>query len=537
MKVLKLIGIIVSVLLVLALIITVAEYIYLPERHESQVKTGIAQEQLPSGIETAVVFEHVNVIPMDSERVLERQTVIVEDNRISYIGTGDDIEIPSDAYVIDGKGRFLIPGLSDMHVHTYGNENDLLVYLANGITTIRTMGADPPNIIEWRDQIRAGTRVGPNMWVFWPMLENNNLWSEKHAEKATLGGQLWIHTPEEAEQLVAEMANLGVDGIKSHEVDSLEIYITLIESAAKHDLLFDGHATSNLTQRWAGGNNVKINLDTWDDFRAIEAPALAHLEELVKMVDLLDNTTCKASDESIQQIAQDAADDGLWVTTTVHLMRSIVDQGSNLEGTLAAMPEVKYVHPEVFETRSWGPGDNYYVKLGSKPQFLEYLTAQEKMLLALNESGALLMSGTDAPVPLMVPGFSLHDELETMADIGLSPYDVLRTSTYNPALYLGELEEFGTIEEGKRADLVLLEANPLEDITNTRQIAGVMVRGRYYSRADLDLMLEEVAKDYEAAETTQTVIEIAFPIVVVLLLISAGWIVVRRIRQGKTGQV
>jgi len=144
------------------------------------------------------------------------------------------------------------------------------------------------------------------------------------------------------------------------------------------------------------------------------------------------------------------------------------------------------------------------------------------------------MSGTDAPVPLMVPGFSLHDELETMADIGLSPYDVLRTSTYNPALYLGELEEFGTIEEGKRADLVLLEANPLEDITNTRQIAGVMVRGRYYSHADLDLMLEEVAKDYEAAETTQTVIEIAFPIVVVLLLISAGWIAVRRIRQGKT---
>jgi adenine deaminase len=115
-----------------------------------------------------------------------------------------------------------------------------------------------------------------------------------------------------------------------------------------------------------------------------------------------------------------------------------------------------------------------------------------------------------------------------MADVGLSPYDVLRTSTYNPALYLGELEEFGTAEAGKRADLVLLEGNPLEDIANTCQIAGVMVRGRYYSRADSDLMLEAVAKDYEAAETTRTIVRIAFPIVVVLLLVALVWFIVRR---------
>jgi adenine deaminase len=115
-----------------------------------------------------------------------------------------------------------------------------------------------------------------------------------------------------------------------------------------------------------------------------------------------------------------------------------------------------------------------------------------------------------------------------MVDIGLPPYDVLRTSTYNPALYLGELDEFGTVEAGKRADLVLLEENPLEDISNTQQIAGVMVRGRYYSRADLDLMLDAVAEDYGAAETTQSVIEIAFPIVLILLLAALVWFIVRR---------
>ena len=147
------------------------------------------------------------------------------------------------------------------------------------------------------------------------------------------------------------------------------------------------------------------------------------------------------------------------------------------------------------------------------------------------------MSGSDVPVRLMVPGFSLHDEFETMADFGLSPYDVLRTSTTNPALYLGELEEFGTVEEGKRADLVLLEANPLEDIANTRQIVGVMVRGRWYSRADLDIMLEAVAKDYEAAETTQTVFEIAFPVVMALLLVALVRFVVCRVRRRRASQV
>jgi adenine deaminase len=159
------------------------------------------------------------------------------------------------------------------------------------------------------------------------------------------------------------------------------------------------------------------------------------------------------------------------------------------------------------------------------------------MLPALNDSGGLLMSGTDASLAVIVPGFSLHDELETMADVGLSPYDVLRTSTYNPALYLGELGEFGTVEVGKRADLVLLEGNPLDDIANTRQIAGVMVRGRWYSRADLDIMLEKVAEDYEAADATQSMLEVAFPIVAILLLVALVWFVVRRVRRRKANQI
>jgi hypothetical protein len=258
-------------------------------------------------------------------------------------------------------------------------------------------------------------------------------------------------------------------------------------------------------------------------------PALTHVEELVKLAD-------RSSDESIRQVAREATADGMWVTTSVSLMRTIIDQANDLERTLAALPELKYVHPIILDMR-WVPGPNSYVDLGAQAWYTEYLAGIEKMLLALNESGARLMSGTDVPVPVMVPGSSLHDELETMVDVGLSPYEVLKTSTANPARYLGEGDEAGTIEVGKRADLVLLDANPLADITNTRRIAGMMVRGRWYDRADLDRMLELVARDYQAVKTRQAIVKIAFPIGVVLLLAVVAWFVVRAARRRKAAQV
>ncbi|UCF28947.1 MAG: amidohydrolase family protein [Chloroflexota bacterium] len=520
-SVIKWIGIAVAILVALGIIAYVAIYIYDPGSSAGWVKPGIAQEEIPAGVGTSVAFQNVTVIPMDSARILEGQTVVIEDRHIADIGASGDIDIPANTHVVDGEGKFLIPGLSDMHIHTSASENDLLVYLANGVTTVRDMGSESPVILEWRDQVRDGARVGPSIWAWWPSIENNQLWDEWGTERASRGGKTWVHTPEEAEQLVAEMAALGVDGIKAHVVDSSDIYLALLESASRHSLPFDGHVPEDHTFCGTG-------LDCWNDFRKMGVPALAHVEELVKMVELLDENSRQASDESIRHIAQDAANDGLWVSTSIYLMRSIADQAADLEGTLAAMPELKYVHPGVFDGMKWGPGENYYVAAGSRPWWPEYVAANEKMLLALSESGALLMSGTDASTPVLVPGFSLHDELETMADVGLSPYDVLRTSTYNPALYLGELDEFGTVEAGKRADLVLLEGNPLQDIANTRQIAGVMAQGRYYSRADLDLMLEAVAQDYEATKTTQSVIEIAFPIVVVLLLAALVWFILRR---------
>jgi hypothetical protein len=162
--VLKWIGIAAVIALALGIIVYASFYIYDPGI--CWPKPGIPQGKIPAGVDTSIVFENVNVIPMDSERIIEGQTVIIEDHRITDIGTSREVEIPADAHIVDGDGRFLIPGLSDMIVHTNGSENDLLVYLANGVTTIRIMGQDPPSILKWRDQIRAGKRVGPNIWVW-----------------------------------------------------------------------------------------------------------------------------------------------------------------------------------------------------------------------------------------------------------------------------------------------------------------------------------------------------------------------------------
>lgn len=477
-------GIGIGILVVLVIVFGVVAYMSMSSVIREAKKTALEPELIPAGIEEVVAFVNVNVIPMDSENILDEQTVIIEDGMIVQMGSSEKIDPPEGALVIDEKNHFLIPGLSDMHVHLLGSENDLLLYLANGVTTIRDMSDGPPDYLDWRDEINAGTKTGPNMWVWCPSIRELEGF-DALASMVPAAGMVDINKPEEAEKLVAKFTAQGYDGIKVKFIDSVEIYKAILESADKHGIQVDGHIPEDL---WFGENKevfiCEDRIACWNEFINMDIDAVAHIEETLRNAE-------RNTDEGILQAAQDVAEDGMWVTTTTFLLRSIADQISDLE-SLLAQSEVAYLNPSHF-SMGWLPGENKYSQFDTS-FYLNYLVPHEKMLLALNEAGVPLMSGTDTPLPVMVPGFALHGELAAMVDIGFSPYDALKTSTYNPAKYLGELDEFGTIEVGKRADLVLLQANPLEDITNTQQIEGVMARGKWYSRADLDTILEEVAK-------------------------------------------
>lgn len=265
-KFLKWLSIIGASLVVLFLIVLLALPFYMPDSSRGWIKLGIDKEEVPEGINSSVVFENVTVIPMDSDQILKRQTVVVNNKVIAEIGDHEEIEIPPDAHVVDGEGKFLIPGLSDMHTHNFGSENDLLVYLASGVTTIRDLGGGSPVLLDWRDEIREGNRVGPTIFAWWPLVETSDEDFEWGAERAAAGGKRWIHTPEEAEQLVAEMADLGVDGIKAHGQPE-DVFVALQKAAAEYELPFEGHVPTDLIQTSTG----------WKDYRALDVFAVSHV--------------------------------------------------------------------------------------------------------------------------------------------------------------------------------------------------------------------------------------------------------------------
>ena len=301
--------------------------------------TALDQDTVPKGTNEPVAFVDINVVPMNGELVLTGQTVLVRDGRIQTMGPSEDVVVPPDALEVAGTGKFLIPGLSDMHMHLFGSENDLMLYLANGVTTIRDLGDGPPAQLEWRNQINIGTRPGPNLLVWSPMFETMKGLESMVSAIESPGGKVNANNPEKMEGLVAEIAAQGYDGIKSHVVYETEIFVAILESSKRHGLRFDGHAPIE-----------KIFCDDspgcWASFRSMGVEAVPHVEELVKIVDW--------SEDSIRQAAQDASDDGLWVTSTIALMRTINNQISDYEGELAKVPESQYVNSGVFGFR-WAP--------------------------------------------------------------------------------------------------------------------------------------------------------------------------------------
>jgi hypothetical protein len=428
-------------------------------------------------------FVHVNVIPMDRERVLMDQTVIVTDGRISKIGVAKKTKVPKGATEIDGAGQYLIPALADMHVHMIGltwnimfppqaqftaedlDFNKILFpYVANGVATVEIMSALPDHLA-LRDQIARGEVLGPRL-ILSKMIDG----PEKAFPEPIA---VWVDDAASARQAVLDAKEAGYDRMKVYGFLNRESYDSILATAKEVGLPVDGHIPVELSVEHILGAGQNL---------------IAHSEEVTRMAQ------GDYSPERIDYFAGIIAASETWVSPTLVTSRQIVAIFDDHEKELAR-PEMRYAqHPMLQGIWSFFLNNRYLPipeenRQGIRDGFEQFGRPFTK---ALQDKGVKLLTGTDTLLPTLVPGFALHDELEELVGVGLSPYEALRASTTNPFEFLGELEDAGTVEVGKRADLVLLEQNPLEDITNSRKIAGVMIQGRWLSKNEIQERLDEL---------------------------------------------
>lgn len=416
---------------------------------------------LPSLAQT-VVFRDVNVVAMTSPKVAEKQTVIVRDGKIEAILKSGD-KLPEGATVVDGSGKYLMPGLAEMHGHIpppnapNGLLQDVLtMYLANGVTTVRGMlGHDGQlNLRDWQ---KKGELVSPNLYLAGP----------------AFNGQT-VKTPQEAIDRVRLQKKEGWDLLKVHEGLSLETYDALAKTAKAEGMRFVGHVPDavGLVHALESGQETIDHMDGYVEYVNGEKGPL--------------------DEKKLAAIVKKSKAAGVWVVPTSALWQ-VVYNGIPLE-TLMAYPELKYLPPQA--SASWA---RLYTERAPKidPAVTKNVLANRtRILRALHEGGVKILLGTDAPQQFSIPGFSIHRELLVMSEAGMSPYEILKTGTVNAGQYFAKQDSFGTIEAGKRADLVLLTANPLADVANVAKIDGVMVRGRWYPRKDLDEKLKYVETRY-----------------------------------------
>jgi len=395
-----------------------------------------------ANVPSEIAITHVAVVDVKAGTIKPDMTVLIEGDRITAVRPSRNKESLSakEIQVINGRGKFLVPGFWDMHVHTDGDERVLHLLLANGITGIRDMAGDAAKLANARRRTASGELIAPRLIFAGPMLEG----PPSQADDST-----WIiHSPEEARHAVDRLMALRVDFVKVHDGLSRESYLAVAAASKEKGMSFVGHVPASMTPAEASNLGQK---------------SIEHLEFAPK--------SCHALFEMAAEGASRNLPSGCDPQSFSELLHRFARNGTWLDPTIQSF-------------QYWAPA-----------QWNAIFSGFRELVPAIRQNHVLILAGTDSSSVLEEkgdpPGTSLHAELALLVDAGFTPSEALRAATWNPVLFLGLTDSLGTVEAGKTASMVLLEANPLQDISNTKRIAAVILEGRYLDRGALDTMLRE----------------------------------------------
>ena len=452
--------------------------------------TLLVAQKIPSN--QPIVLTHITVIDMTGAPPKSDMTVIINGNLITALGKSNKIRIPKNAQAVDARGKFLIPGLWDMHVHLQAT-TPFPLFIANGVLGVRHMGGNLKQVYEWREQVRQGKLLAPRIVACGSVVESFN---EPDIVKAT--------TAAEGREAVLINVKQGADFIKVYN-PSREAYFALVAEAKKQNIPFAGHVPIAITSFEAADAGQRSFEHLGNILRSSSTlPA----NEIERRADALVKPSGKPGDFShipariaeqtkielatydrrkAEQLFARFVKNQTWQVPTLEIKRSLsyVDDGSFYND-----PRMKYI--PAAELESWKPENAFFLKYRT-PEFIrvkKLLYEKEfDLVREMHRAGVKFMLGTDIPGPYSYTGFTVHDELALFVQAGFTPLEALQTATINPAKFLGLEKSLGTVEKGKTADLVLLDANPLENIANTKKISAVVVGGRYLPKEKLQEML------------------------------------------------
>jgi imidazolonepropionase-like amidohydrolase len=436
--------------------------------------------------EPTVILMHATVIDPRDGRLSPDRNIAIRGERILDVTAGS-ARIPPGARAVDAAGKFVIPGLWDMHIHTFfgtwvpgGKEVTLPLLLANGITGVRDMGSELEPILAARAAIASHRMLGPRMVVAGPMLDG---------PRTQFPASIAIATPADGRRAVDMLADRGVDFIKLQSYVPRDAYFAIAERARQRHLVFVGHvpdAIRGAEAAVAGQKSFEHLIGIFEGSSTAEDALLAGPKGPGRFLETYDPAKEAALTRLL--VAQ-----RVWQCPTLFWERGqwLVDVTE-----ISADPDAIYA-PASWRNTSWPRFTRSILKdLDTDPLAVRrrFVTHELELVQRLYRAGLPFLAGTDTPAGVdVIPGASLHHELERFVAAGLSPLAALQTATINPARFLGREAELGTVEPGKLADLVVLDKNPLLDIANTRSIAGVVAAGRYLSRGELDGMLRDIA--------------------------------------------